>query len=179
MPVTGNAFDWKTSPSGLIIPTQIAETIGGNPVIGVTWEIGVDNATVESDGGTPAKLRVKPGGINTTQLANAGPGATGPVGDATHVPVVTIDAKGRVTALSSVAITAGSDPSADTLVWMPTTTTTSVETAWFPLFDSDGSLVLDADGNIIPTMLTFTGVSHNELVYDDSDSLIPTLVPAS
>lgn len=38
-------------------------------------------------------------------LAAAGPGATGPLGDATHAPVVTIDAKGRVTALSSVAIT--------------------------------------------------------------------------
>lgn len=31
--------------------------------------------------------------------------ATGPIGDATHAPVVTIDAKGRVTALTSVLIT--------------------------------------------------------------------------
>lgn len=38
-------------------------------------------------------------------LAAAGPGATGPIGDATHTPAVTIDAKGRVTALSSVTIT--------------------------------------------------------------------------
>jgi hypothetical protein len=38
-------------------------------------------------------------------LATAGPGATGPIGDGTHVAVVTIDAKGRVTALSSTAIT--------------------------------------------------------------------------
>lgn len=37
-------------------------------------------------------------------LGTAGPGATGPIGDATHTPVVTIDAKGRVTALSSQAL---------------------------------------------------------------------------
>ena len=34
-----------------------------------------------------------------------GPGATGPIGDATHAPVVTIDAKGRTTALTNVLIT--------------------------------------------------------------------------
>lgn len=37
-------------------------------------------------------------------LAAAGPGATGPIGSATVVPIVTIDAKGRVTALSSTTI---------------------------------------------------------------------------
>lgn len=37
-------------------------------------------------------------------LAAAGGGAAGPIGDATHVAVVTVDAKGRITALSSVAI---------------------------------------------------------------------------
>lgn len=35
--------------------------------------------------------------------------ATGPIGDGTHVARVTIDAKGRVTALTAVAITAASD----------------------------------------------------------------------
>lgn len=37
-------------------------------------------------------------------LATAGPGATGPLGSATVSPIVTIDAKGRVTALSSASI---------------------------------------------------------------------------
>lgn len=37
-------------------------------------------------------------------LAAAGGGAAGPIGDATHTPIVTVDAKGRVTALSSAAI---------------------------------------------------------------------------
>lgn len=37
-------------------------------------------------------------------LAAAGPGATGPIGSATTVPVVTIDAKGRVTGLTTATI---------------------------------------------------------------------------
>lgn len=37
-------------------------------------------------------------------LAPAGPGATGPVGAPATIPVITIDAKGRVTALSSAAV---------------------------------------------------------------------------
>ncbi len=45
------------------------------------------------------------GSTGVTTLKNTGPGATGPIGDGTHVAAVTIDAQGRVTALSSVAIT--------------------------------------------------------------------------
>jgi hypothetical protein len=37
-------------------------------------------------------------------LKNTGPGAMGPIGNATTVPVITIDAQGRTTALSSIAI---------------------------------------------------------------------------
>lgn len=37
-------------------------------------------------------------------LKNTGPGATGPIGGTTAIPIVTIDAQGRVTALSSAAI---------------------------------------------------------------------------
>lgn len=37
-------------------------------------------------------------------LKNTGPGATGPLGSATVAPIVTIDAQGRVTALSSATI---------------------------------------------------------------------------
>ncbi len=43
------------------------------------------------------------GTLPNPTLANAGPGATGPIGSATVIPIVTIDAKGRTTALSSAA----------------------------------------------------------------------------
>jgi hypothetical protein len=55
---------------------------------------------------------VSSGGVVT--LKNTGPGATGPIGSATLAPVVTIDAQGRVTALSSASITqpAAANPTA-------------------------------------------------------------------
>lgn len=74
------------------------------------------------------------------ELATIG-SATGPIGDSTHVPVVTIDAKGRVTALTSAAIAAG-DPATDTKVWMPLTTTVG----------GDDVLVFDASHQLIPTL---------------------------
>ncbi len=40
-------------------------------------------------------------------LLNVGPGATGPIGSTTVTPVITIDAKGRVTALTSATIAGG------------------------------------------------------------------------
>lgn len=54
--------------------------------------------------------------INTGALTlkNTGPGATGPLGGATVAPIVTIDAQGRVTALSSTTIT-GVTPAAHQL----------------------------------------------------------------
>ncbi len=63
--------------------------------------VNVDNSTIEI---TTDTLNVKAGGIGTTQLASAGGGAAGPTGSATVAPVVTVDAKGRVTALSSATI---------------------------------------------------------------------------
>lgn len=45
------------------------------------------------------------GGVAT--LKNSGPGATGPLGSATVAPIVTIDAQGRVTALTSATVTPG------------------------------------------------------------------------
>ena len=40
-------------------------------------------------------------------LKTTGPGATGPIGDSSNVPVITIDAEGRVTALASAAVGSG------------------------------------------------------------------------
>lgn len=48
-------------------------------------------------------ITVTSGGVAT--LKNTGPGATGPLGSATVAPIVTIDAQGRTTALSSATIT--------------------------------------------------------------------------
>lgn len=45
-------------------------------------------------------------GAAATTLKNTGPGATGPLGSTTTVPVVTIDAQGRVTGLTSATIAA-------------------------------------------------------------------------
>lgn len=47
-------------------------------------------------------------------LKNTGPGATGPLGGATVAPIITIDAQGRVTALTSTTIT-GVTPAAHQL----------------------------------------------------------------
>jgi hypothetical protein len=47
-------------------------------------------------------------------LKNTGPGALGPIGSATVTPIITIDAQGRITALTSASITqpAGANPTA-------------------------------------------------------------------
>ena len=65
-------------------------------------------------------------------LGTAGPGATGPIGDATHTAAVTIDAKGRVTALSSVAIT------------YPSTVTTTTQATAYTLVLADADTVIES-----------------------------------
>jgi|SRR5215471_1168416 len=95
-----------------------------------------------------------------------------------NVTIATVDN----TTLQAVDVTIAASSGAtatDANCWMPLTTVTALTSAWFPLFDSSGDLVLDTDGNLIPTLLTFTGVSHDELVFDADDSLIPTFVPTA
>ena len=61
--------------------------------------------TGAASGGAVAPARAaggdQTGSYPNPTLAAAGPGATGPIGSASVIPVVTIDAKGRVTALGS------------------------------------------------------------------------------
>jgi trimeric autotransporter adhesin len=44
------------------------------------------------------------GTLPNPTLKNTGPGAIGPIGDSTHIAIVTIDAQGRITALTSLAV---------------------------------------------------------------------------
>ncbi len=65
-----------------------------------------DGVTLQLVGTT---FSIKAGGVGTTQLANSGASA-GTYGDATNVAQLTVDATGRVTSVSNVAIsTSGSD----------------------------------------------------------------------
>lgn len=77
---------------------------------------GLSNGTVSTDaaafGQIPTSLPPSgtaggdlTGSYPNPTLVNEGPGAVGPIGDATHVAAVSTDAKGRVSALTSVAIT--------------------------------------------------------------------------
>ncbi len=155
MALRRSSINFKTSPSGLIVPTTV-----DNPTldaVDVTHEmVGPADATKFLNGTNPPTWAVPsgiaPGGSaggdltgtypNPT-LATAGPGATGPIGSSSTVPVITIDAKGRVTALTSASV-GGTTPT-DTHGWMPLTTV------------SGGSpeLVWDADNTLIPDYVAF------------------------
>jgi hypothetical protein len=88
-----NTFD-QTAPSTSALGDTA--TIGTSPFAARRdHKHGRESATVGGD---------LTGTLPNPTLATAGPGATGPIGDATHSSAVTIDAKGRVTALTSVAI---------------------------------------------------------------------------
>lgn len=63
-------------------------------------------ATGDATGTLPGALTLK----------NTGGGAAGPIGDATHSSAVTVDAQGRVTALSSVGITGLAESAVTNLV---------------------------------------------------------------
>lgn len=95
---------------------------------GMVARTGAGAFAVRTIAGTASNISVSNGdgaaGAPTIDLVNAGPGATGPIGDSSTVPVVTIDAKGRVTALTSAAISAG--PSAATQAEMEAASSTTV-----------------------------------------------------
>ena len=76
MAISEPGLNFKTSPSGLLIPATADDTT--NHRVDVTFE------------------------HKATTL-----GAAGPSGDATHVPIVTVDAYGHVTGLTTVAVSGG------------------------------------------------------------------------
>lgn len=65
----------------------------------------VDGTTIEYIDATPL-LRVKAGGIGANELASTTV-TPGTYGDATHSPQITVDADGRITAASNVAVSGG------------------------------------------------------------------------
>lgn len=93
-------------PTSRTLTATAPLTIGG----GASADLSADRTLAVSDATGAAKGVVQLAGDLTgtaasPALAAAGPGATGPLGDATHTPVLTIDAKGRVVGLTSTLIT--------------------------------------------------------------------------
>jgi len=78
--------------------TSAAIAIAESAVTNLVADLAAKFATATALGGDLT------GTLPNPTLATFGPGATGPIGSATTVPVVTIDAKGRVSALTSAAI---------------------------------------------------------------------------
>ena len=62
-------------------------------------------------------------GSTATTLKNTGPGTTGPIGSTTTVPVVSIDAQGRVTALTSASLSTYAPLASPALTGTPTAPT--------------------------------------------------------
>lgn len=98
----------------------VAKLIGGATTIGQMPYVDAANSVAMLQAKTSGSIIVGNGTIpavvavsgdatlastGVVTLKNTGPGITGPIGDATHSSAVTIDAQGRVTALSSVSIT--------------------------------------------------------------------------
>lgn len=81
-------------------PTFIAGD--GLTLTGSTFSVNVDGATLEI---TADALNVKNLGITGAKLENIVSGAT--VGDATHIPIITFDNKGRITGTTTATITVG------------------------------------------------------------------------
>ena len=102
----------EASPDGLLLFTYQGvsyQVRAGDllQVAGVPTTRQVIAGTALTGGGSLANnvtLSVANGGIGTTQLATSG-AAAGTYGSGTAIPVVTVDATGRITAISSVAAT--------------------------------------------------------------------------
>jgi hypothetical protein len=177
----------KVNPNGgrfdtIVAGAAIADT--DNADGSATLDVAVDGATIEISSDA---VRVKAGGIGTTELANAGPGATGPVGSSSVIPVVTIDAKGRVTALTSAS------PQLDTVGAGTDIATNNVSTSKHglaPKLPNDATKYFDGTGAYtvppgaspagdtqvwMPLTTVFAG--EPVLVWDGDDNLIPTLTP--
>ena len=97
--ISGNSITLNSAPSGseIVLVTYIRS-------VTVTTPHGSTHGIAGSDPVSLDATQIVSGTLASARLADTGPGATGPVGNAAWIPVITIDAKGRVTALTSVAV---------------------------------------------------------------------------
>lgn len=108
-----------------------------------------------------------PGGSNTATLAATGPGATGPIGSTSTTPSVTIDAKGRVTALASNTITPAAIAAVPTTRTITTTTPLTIDGGASADLSANRTLALPAASTTVNGYLTSTDKTRlNGLQYD-------------
>lgn len=95
-------------------------------------------------------------------LKNTGPGATGPIGSATVAPIITIDAQGRVTALSSATISAGGGQIIGIARWSASASQTT-----FDLPDTAEQLNIASDnGSIVDPYTVTLATGNTQMVFD-------------
>lgn len=142
-----------------------------NPAVGLMLSLNGGAYTAIAGGGGGLPSGPAGGALSGTYpnpaLANVGPGATGPIGDATHAPVITINAKGQVTALTSQAIS-GVPPSAHAAshgngqsdaVTLALAQISDAGTAAALAADADGTMAADSDSRLATQKATVTYVA--------------------
>lgn len=133
---------------------------------------GIDTTALHSGTVTGDVTGTVPGALT---MKATGPGATGPLGDATHVPTTTIDAQGRVTALSSTAIGLAATGDATGTLPGALTLKSTGPGATGPIGDATHTPVvtIDAQGRVTAlTSAVITGSGGSSTLAGDSDANI-------